>query len=262
MGSATTRALATSAAALSEAKGVTLGTAGELLTAAALLDENPALSSALADPGAGAPVRQKLSADVFASFGAVTRSVIAQVAAERWSSPSDLVDAVGELGIRAAAIAAPETDIEGELFAVTRIISGNPELELALGSRLGDGAAKAALVEKLLGGRAGAATTLIVSSLVQHPRGRRVHRLLNRAMRIVSAQRDRLVATVQTATALSDAQATRLRETLTRRYGSPVALNVVLTPALVGGLRVQIGDDVIDGSVAARLSDLRLRLAG
>ena len=35
-----------------------------------------------------------------------------------------------------------------------------------------------------------------------------------------------------------------------------------IDPAVVGGLRVQIGDDVIDASIASRLNDLRLRLAG
>ena len=36
----------------------------------------------------------------------------------------------------------------------------------------------------------------------------------------------------------------------------------VIDPAVVGGLRVQIADDVIDGSISARLADLRQKLAG
>lgn len=71
-----------------------------------------------------------------------------------------------------------------------------------------------------------------------------------------------MVATVHTAAALTDAQRARLSDSLSRRYDGQVSLNVVIDPAVVGGLRVQIADDVIDGSISARLADLRQKLAG
>ena len=142
------------------------------------------------------------------------------------------------------------------------LVAENPEIELALGSRLGDDSAKGALIETLLRGRASAATILIVSSLVQQPRERRVRQLLSHAMDLVADQRGSIVATVVTATPLNAAQSERLSAVLTRRYGKKVGLNAVIDPAVVGGLRVQIADDVIDASVAARLTDLRQRLAG
>ena len=89
-----------------------------------------------------------------------------------------------------------------------------------------------------------------------------MRQLLSRAMEIVSDQRGRTVATVVTASPLSLAQQTRLIESLSRRYGSGVSLNQVIDPAVMGGLRVQIADDVIDGSIASRLADLRQKLAG
>ena len=73
---------------------------------------------------------------------------------------------------------------------------------------------------------------------------------------------DRVVATVHTAKPLTDAQRTRLSAALSRRYDGNVSLNEVFDPAVVGGLRVQIADDVIDGSISARLADLRQKLAG
>ncbi|WP_414780837.1 F0F1 ATP synthase subunit delta [Escherichia coli] len=39
-------------------------------------------------------------------------------------------------------------------------------------------------------------------------------------------------------------------------------MNTVIDPTVVGGLRVQVADDVIDASVSARLTDLRQRIAG
>ncbi|CAI7662485.1 unnamed protein product [Penicillium discolor] len=196
-------------------------------------------------------------------FAAARAGILRTAVAERWSNASELIDGLEELAIRAATIAEPGADIEGELFGFSRVIAANPELELALGSRLGGEDAKAALVERLLAdASASAPTALIVTSLVRQPRERRVRQLLSRAMRIVSSQRGRLVATVHTATELSDAQRTRLGQTLSQRYGGQVSLNVVIDPSVVGGLRVQIADDVIDGSISARLADLRQKLAG
>jgi F-type H+-transporting ATPase subunit delta len=61
---------------------------------------------------------------------------------------------------------------------------------------------------------------------------------------------------------LSDADRQRLQGALARQYDRPVHLNVVVDPEVVGGVKVEIGDDVIDGTVASRLDDARRRLAG
>lgn len=263
MGSATTQALAASIETLAAATDVTLDTARELFAAAGAVSESSQLSGALADPAAPASARQNVVGAVFGTFSPATQTVLKTAVAERWSTADQLVDGIEELAIRAAAIADQSADIEGELFGFSRVIAANAELELALGGRLGGLDAKAALVERLLvDAGAGAPATLIISSLVRRPRDRRVRQLLRRAMSIVSSQRERVVATVHTATELTDAQRARLSDALSRRYEGQVSLNVVIDPAVVGGLRVQIADDVIDGSISARLADLRQKLAG
>jgi len=262
MGSATTQALAASTQALAAASGVSIDTARELFAAARAVGDSSHLSGALADPSAPVEARQNVVSAVFGGYSQSAQSVLRTVVAERWSSAAELIDGIEELAIRATAIAEPQTDIEGELFGFSRVIAANPELELALGSRLGGEDAKAALVERLLTGDVSTGSTLIVSSLVRQPRERRVRQLLNRAMNIVAGQRGRVVATVHSAGPLSDAQRTRLSTALSSRYDGDVSLNVVIDPAVVGGLRVQIADDVIDGSISARLADLRQKLVG
>lgn len=263
MGSATTNALAAAGDALAAAPGVDLAVARDLFVAARAIGDTPQLSGALADSAAAQAARAKVVADVFGpSLSPVAVTVLTAVVAERWSNASDLVDGVDELAVRAASIAAPQVDLEGELFQFSRTIAGNPELELALGSRLGDPSAKGVLVESLLNGRVSDATSLVVSSLVQRPRGRRVRQLLSRAIGFIADQRGRAVATVVSAVPLTDGQLERLAAALTQRYGTPVSVNTVVDPAIVGGLRVQIADDVIDASVSSRLADLRQRLAG
>ncbi|GAA1689994.1 F0F1 ATP synthase subunit delta [Microbacterium sediminicola] len=262
MGSATNQALAETTAALSAATGVDLNVARELFVAARELGQTSQLAGALADSAAAPAARAKVISDVFgAAMSPTTATLLTNAVQQRWSSPSDLIDGIEELAVRAATIASTE-DVEAELFEFSRVVAANPELELALGSRLGVASAKGALVEKILDGRSGEAAVLIAASLVQHPRERRVRQLLSRAIRIVADERGRAVATVTAAAPLSAAQAARLTDLLSRRYGTQVSLNIVVDPTVVGGLRVQIADDVIDMSVSSRLADLRQRLAG
>ncbi|MDW4573214.1 F0F1 ATP synthase subunit delta [Microbacterium sp. M3] len=263
MGSATTQALAATTTALGAASGVDLDVARELFAVARAVGDSSQLSGALADSAAPAEARRQVVAGVFGTaVKPTTASLLTTAVAQRWSSADDLVDGIEELAVRAAAVADPASDVEAELFSFSRTVAGNAELELALGSRLGDAAAKGALVESLLNGRASAATTLIAASLVRQPRERRVRQLLSRATRIVADQRNRAVATVVVAAPLSAGQSERLTAALSKRYGTPVSLNTIVDPTVVGGLRVQIADDVIDASVSSRLADLRQRLAG
>lgn len=262
MGSATTQALAATESALRAASGVDLGVARELFAAARVLADSSQLSGALADSAAATASRTKVVSEVFGSFQPVTRSLLTTAVSQRWSNSVDLVTGIEDLAVRAASVADTQADVEGELFGFTRTIAGSPELELALNTGLGEPAAKGVLVESLLRNRASEAATLIAASLVQRPRDRRVRQLLAHAMSVVADQRGRTVASVISAAPLSAAQLERLTTALSARYGTAVTINTQIDPAVVGGLRVQIGDDVIDASVATRLHDLRQRLAG
>ena len=62
---------------------------------------------------------------------------------------------------------------------------------------------------------------------------------------------------------LTDEQYTRLaRHSLEAQYDRSVHLNVIVDPAVLGGVRVSIGDEVIDSTVASKLGEARRRLAG
>lgn len=262
MGSATREALAQARAALDGARGVKLATGESLLSAARALASSAQLRGVLGDPAVGAAEKSKLIGKVFAGADAVAARVLAAVAGARWSTQDDLVDGVEELGIRAVALAAAKADLEGELFAVGRAIASAPDLQLALGSKLGDPAAKAKLVEQLLGKKASPATLAILRHLVQSPRGRRIGELVRRSAAIVADTGGRLIATVTAAAPLSAAQQRRLGAAIKNRYGREARIDLVIDPSVVGGLRVRVGDEVFDGTVSARLADLRLQLAG
>lgn len=263
MGSASREALAAAKRQLAAAAGVSLATGEQLLAAGRAIESSAQLRSVLADPAVEADRKSGLLKSIFGTLDAAAAQVLAGAVASRWSNADELVDGVEELGIRAIALASgADAGLEGELFAFGRAVASDNELELAVGSKLGDSAAKAALVDALLVGKAKPETVAIVRHLVQSPRGRRIGELLSGAAAVIADAQGALVATVTTAVRPSSAQLAALEKTLGARYGRSLRINLNIDPTIVGGLRVQVGDDVIDGTVASRLADLRIRLAG
>lgn len=264
MGSATRGALADSRAALAELGRADLSVAEDLLSAGRVIGSSSQLRSALTDTEADAAQRRALVEAVFGSRlsdGAV--SLLLSAAARQWSSGDDFLAGIEELGIRVAADSAPDdVDLDAELFTFERAVTSDDELELALGSKLSPLDEKTKIVDRLLAGKATPQTVVIVRHLVQQPRGRRIGELLRHAASIVADQRGFDIATVTTAVPLTPAQLSRLEQGLAARAGRRVRFDSIVDPSVVGGVRVQIGDDVIDGSVAARLSSLRQKLAG
>ncbi|MFB2581816.1 F0F1 ATP synthase subunit delta [Herbiconiux sp. P15] len=265
MGSATRVALGDAKARLSSlGSAVDLATGEELFAAGRIIGDSSHLLGALSDPGAENSAKAALVKRLFGSaYDAKTVELLVGVAESRWSTHTDLLAGIEEIGIRAVATSAPATaSVDSELFEFARAVSSDAELELALGSKLGSVDQKRALVERLLQGRASAQTVAIVRQLVTQPRGRRIGELIRFASSIVADQSGSAVATVTTATPLGAAQRERLEKTLAAQYGHSVLINQVIDPSVIGGVRIQLGDDVIDGSVATRINDLRLQLAG
>jgi F-type H+-transporting ATPase subunit delta len=92
------------------------------------------------------------------------------------------------------------------------------------------------------------------------PRGQHLDVVAEELAELAAARRQRTVARVTTPVRLTPEQEDRLRDTLTRIYGRPMSLQVELDEALLGGLVVRVGGEVIDGSVAGRLEAARRSL--
>ena len=258
MGSASREALTAAKAALGGTLGKSAG--AELLAASAQIDGSPALLAALADSSFDAASKRQLIERLFGGIDAGARSVLNAAVEQAWSKPTELVAGIEELGLRAEA--SGEAGLADELLAAAGTIDGNHELELGLGNKLGDTAAKVALVERLFGGKLSAGAVGVVRHLVANPRGRRISAALRESARVVADQGGSELATVTVAAPLAEAQQSRISTMLEKSAGRPVRVTTVVDPSLVGGVRIQIGDDVIDGSVRSRLEDLRLQLAG
>ncbi len=262
MGSATREALGAASAVLAGQGSVDFATGEQLLAAALVVDGSSALRAALADDTAPVASRRSIVSSVFGSYTPAAKAVLESLSSGRWSSEADFVSGIERLGIHAIASSAPAfVSIGDELFEFSTAVSSNAELELALGSRLGSVEVKVALVAELLGAKASKQTVAILSALLARPEGRRIAELIRYAASIVAEQVGYSIATVTVASPLSAAQAEHLATALAAQYGSTIRINQIVDPSILGGMRVQIGDEVIDGSIASRIADLRLRLA-
>ncbi len=265
MGSATRNATNVTHVALKKALPASLATAEALFGASAVIGASSQLRSTLSNPAIESSAKQGLVVQVFGKgFDKSAASLLGVAIEQRWSSEDDLVSGIEDLALRTAASSVKTAGaIEGELFSFARAVASDAELELALGSKLGNPDAKSTLARNLLTkAKALPATVVIVSSLVRSPRGRRIGALLSSAADIVADQSGCLVATVSSASPLTTGQLNTVSAIIASRYGRKAVLNVLVDPLVLGGVRIQIGNDVIDGSIATLLEDLRIQLAG
>lgn len=241
--------------------------AEELAAVTALLDREVSLRRVLTDPAQAGEAKAELAGRLLGSqVGGETADLVSGMVRSRWSRSRDLVDAIEELASIADLVAAQRTgaldDVEDELFRFSRIVTSSTELRAALTDRVATGSAKAELLARLLGGRANPVTERLVVRLVAQPRGRSLESGLTALSKLAADRRNRMVAVVTTAVPLSDGQKQRLGAALAKLYGRQVHLNLDVDPAVLGGVLVRIGDEVIDGTTADRLEEATRRMAG
>ncbi len=190
-------------------------------------------------------------------------AVVAAAVAQRWTSGRDLSDTLEQLGVVATvrSTGGDASRLEDEVFAVGRLVQANPELRDALSDPARSRADKSALVDSLLGDKVLPATVALVQQSLSGSH-RTVTVALAAYQKVAAEVRGEGVATVRVARPLADADRDRLAASLARSYGRDVHLNVIVDPEVLGGIRVEIGDDVIDGTVSSRLDDAGRRLAG
>ncbi|MFC9289762.1 F0F1 ATP synthase subunit delta, partial [Streptomyces sp. NPDC057052] len=240
--------------------------AAELAAVTALLDREVSLRRVLTDPAQSGEAKAELARRLLGTqISGTAADLVAGLVRSRWSQSRDLVDALEQLAdvadLTAAQRAGTLDDVEDELFRFGRIVTSNVELRAALTDRKATASAKGELLRSLLGGRADAATERLVTRLVTAPRGRSLEAGLESLSKLAAARRDRMVAVVTSAVPLSVLQRQRLGAALAKLYGRTMHLNLDVDPEVLGGIRVQVGDEVINGSLADRIEDAARRMA-
>jgi F-type H+-transporting ATPase subunit delta len=239
--------------------------ADELFAVTRLVDGERGLRRHLADPAVPEATRTGLAERLLGNQveRPTLEAVVAAVGA-RWSRPMDLVDGL-ETMARNALLGTAEKDgtlddVEDELFRFGRILDREPELAGLLADADTPADGRVALLDRLVDGKVGASTAALLRQSVRLPRGRHLDTVAEELAELAAARRRRSIARVTTPVRLSTQQEERLRDTLSRLYGRPMSLQVELDEALLGGLVVRVGGEVIDGSVAGRLEAARRKL--
>lgn len=254
--------------ALTDSTSVDAGSlAAELASVTALLHREVSLRRVLTDPAQAGEAKAELAQRLLGGqVSETTADLVSGLVRSRWSQSRDLVDALEQLAnladLTAAQKAGTLDNVEDELFRFGRIVSSNTELRAALTNRAAKVSAKSELLRSLLGGRADATTERLVTRLVTVPRGRSLEAGLESLSKLAAERRDRMVAVVTSAVPLSDQQKQRLGGALAKLYGRTMHLNLDVDPEVLGGIRVQVGDEVINGSIADRIEDAGRRVAG
>lgn len=266
-----TKALAALEAKLPTAS---LQLAKELFGILGTVDSSAGLRRALTDPSRSGDEKSALVKQLFGGkVSADAVEIASGLASSRWASARDIGDALETLAatvviavaenksaVSASGITGLE-ELENDLFSFIRTVASSHDVQRALSEPQASGAAKIALARKLVPGASEEAIVLI-GQAVSQPRGIKPTKLISRFAEFAAKRQQRWIATVSVIRPLTEAQASRLQAALNALYGRELKINMIVDPALIGGVRIQVGDEVVDASVLARLGQLQRQLAG
>lgn len=251
------------AALVASTSGGGLAVASELYAVSDALAESTALCRLLADPAYPTEAKDQVLQKLFGGkLSAGTVDFMRELVAERWSADADLPEVVEQLA-RDAALTAAANDghldvVERELFELADVMQrGDAEAREFLANPEIDIAERVAVVDKLLGDQVDPVTLRLAERAVERMHGRSYVASLREAANSIAARKDRQVAQVTSAIALTQAQKQRLEHILERKYGYPIEVYVSIDPDIIGGLKIVVGPDVIDDTVPARLQMAR-----
>jgi F-type H+-transporting ATPase subunit delta len=145
--------------------------------------------------------------------------------------------------------------VTDQLFAFGQLVAGDHQLRQALTDFTVPGERRRSLVRQLLADRVHPAATALAEQAVGASGA--FEAAVAAALDLADGLKGRLHAEATVARPLSPAQHARLAAALAKQAGRPVTVEEVVDPAVLGGVRVEWGDGVIDGTVAARLGAAR-----
>lgn len=235
----------------------------ELFTITNVLDHNIQLERALTDPSR--PVEDKVAV-VKTLIGddahPLTMEIMSDLVARRWSRVSDIANAAEDFGVDGMMYYADHMNttlqVSIELAQLHSALLNLPVVRSKLYDATVPAEARIKLLYSLIGN---ADFNVVTKRLAEHAtcnlRNRRYLQTIQWLINKFSRHMGESMVTVTTATPLSKEQVKKLVAIYSAKTGHPVHINSVVDPTVLGGMRIQVGDEVTDNTVVAQLQHLQ-----
>ena len=238
----------------------------ELFTITKVLDDSIQLERALTDPSR--PVADKvavLKELLGDNAHPMTMEIMTDLVSRRWSRARDIANAVEDFGVDAMMYYADATDatlqVSIELSELHSALLNLPVVRAKLYDYQATSEARVKLFREVFSGKT---LNKVTMRLAEHAtcnlRRRRYLETIQWLINKFSRHMGESMVTVTTATALKKEQIKRLVEVYSAKVGRQVHINSVVDPTVLGGMRIQVGDEVTDNTVVAQLQNLHRKV--
>ena len=231
----------------------------ELFTITKVLDDSIQLERALTDPSR--PVADKvavLKELLGDNAHPMTMEIMTDLVSRRWSRARDIANAVEDFGVDAMMYYADATDAT---LQVSIELSDLPVVRAKLYDYQATSEARVKLFREVFSGKT---LNKVTMRLAEHAtcnlRRRRYLETIQWLINKFSRHMGESMVTVTTATPLKKEQIKRLVEVYSAKVGRQVHINSVVDPTVLGGMRIQVGDEVTDNTVVAQLQNLHRKV--
>ena len=238
----------------------------ELFTLTKVLDDSIQLERALTDPSR--PVADKvavLKELLGDNAHPMTMEIMTDLVSRRWSRARDIANAVEDFGVDAMMYYADATDatlqVSIELSELHSALLNLPVVRAKLYDYQATSEARVKLFREVFSGKT---LNKVTMRLAEHAtcnlRRRRYLETIQWLINKFSRHMGESMVTVTTATPLKKEQIKRLVEVYSAKVGRQVHINSVVDPTVLGGMRIQVGDEVTDNTVVAQLQNLHRKV--
>lgn len=238
----------------------------ELFTITKVLDDSIQLERALTDPSR--PVADKvavLKELLGDNAHPMTMEIMTDLVSRRWSRARDIANAVEDFGVDAMMYYADATDatlqVSIELSELHPALLNLPVVRAKLYDYQATSEARVKLFREVFSGKT---LNKVTMRLAEHAtcnlRRRRYLETIQWLINKFSRHMGESMVTVTTATPLKKEQIKRLVEVYSAKVGRQVHINSVVDPTVLGGMRIQVGDEVTDNTVVAQLQNLHRKV--
>ncbi|MDR2895521.1 MAG: F0F1 ATP synthase subunit delta [Propionibacteriaceae bacterium] len=221
--------------------------------------EYPALARALTDLAASDASKQELINQTFKRCQVGTRQQLLNASDQVWTTAEQLTNWVRAQAIEACWQLADQTigspACMDQLFAFASLIRADHRLRAALTDRLVPWPKRSILVDQILADQASASHRLI--SLALSWDKDTVDQQLRTIMDHGASRQGQVLAIITVARALDTDRLARLSAAVAARLGKDIVVELRVDPSVVGGVRIDCGDQLIDATMAARLEAAR-----